>query len=68
LIEIVETAPNQYHAFPATKVYGVESFEEENAIWLKGLSVKVSALNHVGSVIELKAKSKRDKKDNEQTW
>ncbi|MFC1976217.1 hypothetical protein ACFLXQ_07450 [Chloroflexota bacterium] len=37
LIEITKTAPNKYHARPLTKPYGVESYERENAIWLKSL-------------------------------
>ncbi len=58
LIEIEETAPNHYHVYPATKVYGVESFEEENAIWLKGL---ISKRNQV-IANKLKAKSKAIKR------
>ena len=40
LVEIIKTAPNKYRAYPATKPYGVESYEMENAIWLKGLIAK----------------------------
>lgn len=58
LIEIRETATNKYHVYPATKIYGVESFEEENAIWLKGLVAKQNQV----VVNALKADSKRIKK------
>lgn len=37
LIEITKTTPNKFHARPLTKPYGVESYERENAIWLKSL-------------------------------
>lgn len=40
LIEITETAPNYFHTYPATNPYGVEAFERENAVWLKGLISK----------------------------
>ncbi len=67
LIEITETAPNHYHTYPATKLYGVESFERENAVWLKGLISK-----HNQSVKDaLRANSKAIKKmmsERVKTW
>ncbi len=58
LIEITETAPNQYRARPTTKPYGMESFERENAVWLKGLIAEYNQ----GVVDALKADSKKIKK------
>jgi len=58
LIDIVETAPNRYHARPAIRPYGIESFERENAIWLKGLIAEHSQ----DVVTVLKADSEKVKK------